>query len=1017
VSRSRLLAFAAACIAGCSATAHAQRPPVPRPPASQRDTVSRRAAGDTVAARRDTISGADTATKANLVEPDSTMRRLLALPGYNARVYQAESLTFDALSRGICLATRATIASGDSLLLKSESICSAGAGNQIRVGSDTTKGRNVIRLPGQNPIFSTGASTYNVAQRRAVVNQVSTSLEQSGETLRIAGERIVVVQPPRDSLPRDSTGKEVPMTGSTATFYLRDGTITACTDSVPDYHFSAGEIKRTGSFVVARPAVLYIGDVPVMWLPFLFQDVRGGRHSGLLAPNVGVSDIVRNSPSYRRNIEGLGYYVALSDYVDAQGYLDWRSSAGQADINGDQGYTRYNGELRYNWLERYLSGRVAVSQTNQGYSKNTAISIDHRQEFTRNSSLNASYNYVTNTFLQRQTTVNPYQASATISSRANYTQRVGPLNFSLGGQQTQYPGRTQLERAFPSFNMSTSPLDLGSWLVWTPSVTYSSQQTLRIDQASAQSVFLRSGLTGAGADTIFGDTLRRNSYSSSLSVGTPITLFGSQIGNSFSLSSRRADFLQREDVTDVVTGVVDPRFYTSTFETAFDWSPQFNLPAIGRNNFNLSTSLSFANVDPSPLAIRNHRTNGQWVTQSKRPLFGVSASPTLFGLFGGFGPYSRLRHSITPIVSYSYAPAHGVSNEFLAATGRTKFSTVTQDTTGYLGSLAQSALSFQLSTNLEGKTRSRNDSNPEAGDKVKIVSLNFSPLSYDFERARATHHAIRGLTSDEMDVTITSDLLPGFNLAAQYSLFQGSTLSDTAQFKPFFRGVSSSFTFSNTANPFAVLYRLFGGSVPQGEPVVNPANAPPDDRYARQVASQPVAGRSSARAAMLPTVTEGWQASFQFSAQRQRPVTGSNVVAYDPSARCLAQFPGTRYQLAYQQCVTQALATPTTETAIGSGLAGSTIFSYPNTTSLNSNLGFNLTEHWSASYNTQYDFERHAFSLQVVSLQRDLHDWRAIFGFTQSPNGAFSFNFLVSLKAEPELKFDYRKATYRGAGY
>ena len=46
-------------------------------------------------------------------------------------------------------------------------------------------------------------------------------------------------------------------------------------------------------------------------------------------------------------------------------------------------------------------------------------------------------------------------------------------------------------------------------------------------------------------------------------------------------------------------------------------------------------------------------------------------------------------------------------------------------------------------------------------------------------------------------------------------------------------------------------------------------------------------------------------------------------------------------------------------------------------------------------------------------MQRDLHDWRAIFAFTQSPNGSFAFNFLISLKAEPELKFDYHKATYR----
>jgi hypothetical protein len=1016
-----------------SAAVGAQRP-TPRPPVIRtesvagRDSLLRRAPGDTTRQRGDTLTPSDTAARPNLVAPDSTMQRLLALPGYDVRQYQSEAISFDALTRGICLARRATIASGDSLLAKSDRICSTGAGTSIKVGSDTSRGRNIITLPGQKPIYSSGVGIYDIAHRRAIITEVRTSLEQSGQLLQIRGERIVAVLPPKDSLAAtraaeamargDTTaaGRGAAFTSKDATFYLRDGTITACTDSIPDYFFKAGQIKRTGSFVVARPAVLYIGDVPVMWLPFLFQDVRGGRHSGLLAPNVGVSDIVRNSPSYRRSIEGLGYYVALSDYVDAQAYLDWRSSAGQSDAI-DPGYMRYNGELRYNWIDRYVRGRVAVSQTTQGASKNTAISIDHSQEFTRNASLTASYNYVTNTFLQRQTTVNPLQVSATIRSSANYTQKAGPFNFTLGGQQTQYPGRTQVDRNFPSFNMSTSPIDVGSWLVWTPTLSYSAQSTLRIDQPSNLGLFLRPGLTPAGIDTTFGDTLRRNAYSSTLSVGTPIQVFGYAIGNQFNVSSRLNNFPQLELVSDVRTGVVTPRIYAATYESNLDWTPSFSLPPLARNNFNLSPSVSLQNVDPSAFAIRNHRTGGAWVHQSKRPTFGLSASPSLFGLFGGFGPYSRLRHQISPTFGYSYAPAGNVSDEFLRARGVTRYNATTGDTTGYLGGLAQNALTFQLATNLEAKSRSKNDSNPEAGEKVKLVSLVFTPLSYDFERARATHSRIRGLTSTAFGYTITSDLLPGLDVGVNYSLFEGSTLSDTAKFNPFREGVTASFKFSNTANPFAVFARLFGKAVPDdAAPVANPANPQPDDRYARQVASQPVAGRSSARAAFQPTTVQGWDASFQFTAQRHRPLSGSNVIAFDPTVRC-SQYNTPRLQLAYDQCVAQARANPPTENPLGSGLAGSTIIAYPNTTSLGSQLSFNLTEHWSAQYQTNYDFELHNFATQIVSLQRDLHDWRAIFAFTQGANGAFAFNFLISLKAEPELKFDYHKATYRGAGY
>ena len=993
-----------------SGVATAQRPGAAT--RTVRDTVTRRTGRDSVRVRGDTVATADTSVKANLAPPDSTMLRLLSLPGYDARQYQSEAITFDALSRGICLARRATIAGGDSLLLKSESICSTGAGNTIHVGSDSSKGRNIISLPGQKPIFSSGFGEYDVKGGRAIVTEVRTSVEQSGQMLQIKGDRVVELLPPKDST---AGGKGASSSGNEATFYLRDGTITACTDSVPDYYFKAGEIKRTGSFVVARPAVLYIGDVPVMWLPFLFQDVRGGRHSGILAPNIGVSDIVRNSKTYRRNVEGLGYYAALSDYIDAQAYLDWRSSAGETDLN-DPGYTRYTGELRYNWIDRYVRGRIGLSQTIQGDSKNTAISIDHSEDFTRNSSLNLSYNYVTNTFLQRQTSINPLQVSATIRSSANYAQKVGPFSFTLGGSQTQYPGRTQVERGFPSLNMSTSPIDIGSWLVWTPTLSYSSQQTLRIDQPSNLGLFQRLGLTTAGADTIFGDTLRRNAYVSTLNFGTPVQILGYQIGNQFNINSRLNDFPQLELVTDVLTGQVSPRVYTSTYETSLDWTPSFTLPALARNNFNLSPSVSLSNVDGSAFAIRNHRTNGEWVHQSKRPVFSLSASPTLFGLFGGFGPFTRLRHSISPTIGYSYAPAAGVSNEFLAARGLSKYNPTTHDTTGYLGSLAQNALNFHLSTNVEAKTRSKNDSNPEAGDKIKLFAVDFGSLAYDFERARATHKAIRGLTTDAFPITLTSDLLPGFNLGVNYSLFQGSTLSDTAVFKPFREGISASFQFSNTANPFAVFARLFGKAVPETQPSTDASNPAPDDRYEREVASQPVAGRSASRADMLPTTVKGWQASFNFTQSRQRPQIGANVIAYDPTVRC-AQYNTQRLQLLFDQCVQQARANPSTENSISSGLAGSTIIAYPNTTGLTSNLAFNITDHWSATYQTNYDFELHSFATQILSLQRDLHDWRANFGFTQSANGAFAFNFLISLKAEPELKFDYHKATYRGANY
>ena len=93
--------------------------------------------------------------------------------------------------------------------------------------------------------------------------------------------------------------------------------------------------------------------------------------------------------------------------------------------------------------------------------------------------------------------------------------------------------------------------------------------------------------------------------------------------------------------------------------------------------------------------------------------------------------------------------------------------------------------------------------------------------------------------------------------------------------------------------------------------------------------------------------------------------------------------------------------------------AGGSFFQVPPQTSINWRTSFDLTPKWSASWSTSYDAVRHEFASHQVTLQRDLHDWRAMFGFTQAPNGNFAFTFYVSLKAEPDLKFNYDRTSYK----
>ena len=200
-------------------------------------------------------------------------------------------------------------------------------------------------------------------------------------------------------------------------------------------------------------------------------DERGGRRSGLLTPNFGIAELFRNRPSYRRSVSNIGYFFAINDYKNAEASFDWRSGA--RSTSGDPGFVRGNVEYRYRWLNRFITGETAVSYLAQrDGTKNTSITWNHNQDFSKQTRLTARINLVQNTQVQRATTINPVAANATIRSDLTYQTRVGPAMINLGGNRTQYPGRSQVDQNFPSLSVSTGALGKG-FVTWTTALRLS----------------------------------------------------------------------------------------------------------------------------------------------------------------------------------------------------------------------------------------------------------------------------------------------------------------------------------------------------------------------------------------------------------------------------------------------------------------------------------------------------------------------------------------------------------------
>ena len=978
-----------------AAPVQAQVPVRPVPDSiARRDSIAR---ADSIArldslaradsAKLDSIrQGLDTMPKRRTIEwkeADSVMAQLLLRSGYSVTRYEGNTVRMQRKDREMYLRGKAQV-SRDSAILLGDTITFNDSTQIVEARGDTV----LLRDPSRGPDDVVGRQMlrYDVRAREGLVRDVTTAVE-SGERWIVHGGVA--------AFKGDTTAD-----GESA-FYARSGMFTSCQDPTPHFHFASSEIKMISkNILVARPAVMYIADIPVFWLPFIFQDVRSGRRSGIIPPRIGVSDIVRNQSGYRRMVEDFGYYFAINDYLDAELTMDWRSGANPTE--GDPGWVRFNNRARYAWQDRFLAGELGVSfQRLQDGSSNQQYSLNHRQEFSQRTKLTANVNYVTNTTVQRNTTFNPYAAVQTISSQMSFSTGRGPFSLSLGGTQQQYPGREAIDRTFPTLSITSKPINAGGWLTWTPSFQMSSTDNLHIDRVGD---FAFRYIPGPGG-TLDSIPLDRNSRSTSIRFDTPLQIRGFDWRNSFSVTDKYNDFPTKKTVVDVNdTTKKELRVYKRSYLTEVNWETGFALPGFFQGTWNLTPSVSFQKVDPHGLFVRSERTGNSFVANSIRPAFGVGVSPTLYRRFPGLGPVAAIRHSITPSLSYQYTPAGNVSDEYLEAVGSTRI--------GYLGANRQNMVSLGLSTLFEAKLRPAVDTQPEEQwKKIKLLTLNFTSLGWDFERARVTKST--GLTNRTFGFTARSDVLPGFDLGMDWSLFQGDPISDTAAFKPYRESVRASLSLGPASPIVRGIGRLLGIQITDsttGAPGTQPSDSRPMGASQAFVAGQPIAGSISQIANMAGVPSgRGWEWSLTYSQQRSRPPSGSGVVVVDPYADCQ---PYLSDPVLYQNCL--QLESHTTD-AGGAGettTGGGTYFLMPEQSSAQSNLSFHITERWSAQWSTTYDFTRSEFASQIFTLTRELHDWNATFAFMRAPNGNFTFNFHISLKAQPDLKFDWDTRDY-----
>ena len=564
--------------------------------------------------------------------------------------------------------------------------------------------------------------------------------------------------------------------------------------------------------------------------------------------------------------------------------------------------------------------------------------------------LNLNLNYISNSSIVSRNAIDPLLTTQQITSAVNFTKRFAWGNVTLGGNRRQSLTDKSASTQFPAFTVSPKPLDLGRDITWSPALTVTNDLTSN----SPLPNLLVVNATG-GIDTM---KLTSDTRVTALSFDTPLRLGGFNWRNSFSVTDRQVSGLESTSqvkvdnpaTADPADSLLVSRIYNGDFSTGIDWNTGINLPPLFRGSWKLQPSVSIENsTSQGAFALRNRNTGGSYVFQGKRLSFGLSSSPTLFGFFPGFGPLQRIRHSISPVITWNYRPAASIPAAYARAIA-------TAGQAPQLRSDAVQTASISLSQNFEGKLKpAAGDSNSieETARKIRLLSISTSGLSYDFEQAKKPGHT--GWITQTLSNTLQSDLLPGFNLSLTHDLWRGQAGTDTAKFSPFLQSVSASFALSG--HTIQSLLSVVG--LGKGQPEQTGRNQPPPSYIAD--AGQRRTGSFYSSDQVNVGGGGGFTANFNYSLQRTRPVPGS-VPA-------------------------------------------------PSRQSLGFSTTFQPTPLWQVSWTSQYNITDGRFESQVVRLIRDLHDWRAGFNFVRNANGNFAFFFSIYLVDLPDVKFDYDQTT------
>jgi len=902
---------------------------------------------------------------------DSFMAALLRLPGYSVSQYSGGGARFDAETQRMTL-----LGNDDEPAELRQDGMTVTAADTINLADSLlwTAGETVTDRPGEEPVRSSNI-IYDRRADRGTAYDAHTTMSQ-GAIWVMDGDLPAILSD---------------------TVFGHEIDFTSCEETEPHYHFAARQFKAIGgSWFVARSVTLNFADVPVFWLPFIFQSTDSGRHSGVLMPRFGVNDIVRTSRGHSRRVSNVGFFWAINDYADATFAGDWWSD----------NFTSLTGAFRYRVTQKFLNGSANVRRFWRA-DGGRELTYDTRHNWTvdERTDVRVSARFASSSQFVMDNSFDPREVTQSINSEGGVRRRFDWGDLSVSADRRQFLSDDRVEMTLPSANLSLKTITLfgapSSSARFYNNTTWSGSASYR-----RSTVDYAPQLPGMYTRSLADEVRTTSSVSSGINLG-PLSW-------SQSLSfTETADFGVPADIAfpgDTLGTLPIGFFDLATADVSWRTGLNYQQRLIGTTTLTPSMQVSGAarRSDEIPEA-------SGFVSGPKRFAFGANLKSDIYGYYGGIAGFEAIRHKFSPSVSWAYAPktvatdrqeaVFGAANAFarnvvtfgLNQTFEAKGGADEGDDGGgpeelgldldedlfapdsVLDARADSLFDLQQAPGVQIPAEDPEDPNAPrrlpASRVINLMALNTSVVTYDFVRAKKEGDKLEGFTTTRLRNQISSDFLRGLSLSVEHDLFDTEERNgeDHRVFDPLLSQLNLSFALSSTTGIIQRVGRLLGGGDPGSSTdteadstgaLVDPdeldpnldniGNLSPTDESSiiPGAGSDDVVGEAPVEAQRRGN--EGaWNANFSYSLRRTRDST------------------------------------------------------LPASQLLQMGIRLRPSENWDLVWRTSYDIETGEFADHSIRLSRDLHRWQASFDYGQTATGNWSFRFEVSLRDNRDLRFDY----------